>query len=56
MQNKKIYLKFLINSLIIAVVLINNQFVIAQSQTNDFKKIKIDGLAAVVGDFVILER
>ena len=55
MQNKKIYLKFLINSLIIAFVLINKQFIIAQSQTNEFKKIKIDGLAAVVGDFVILD-
>ena len=40
MQNKKIFFKFLINSLIIAFVLINKQFVIAQSQTNEFKKIK----------------
>ena len=55
MQNKKIYLKFLINSLIIVFALINKQFIIAQSQTNEFKKIKIDGLAAVVGDFVILD-
>ena len=55
MQNKKIYLKFLINSLLIVFALINKQFIIAQSQTNEFKKIKIDGLAAVVGDFVILD-
>ena len=54
MQNKKINLKFLINTLITLVFFINVQSLLAQTD-NDSYKIKIDGLAAVVGDFVILD-
>ena len=54
MQNKKINLKFLINTLITLIFFINVQFLLAQTDNNSYK-IKIDGLAAVVGDFVILD-
>ena len=54
MQNKKINLKFLINKLITLIFFINVQFLLAQTENNSYK-IKIDGLAAVVGDFVILD-
>ena len=54
MQNKKINLKFLINKLITLIFFINVQFLMAQTENNSYK-IKIDGLAAVVGDFVILD-
>ena len=54
MQNKKINLKFLINTLITLFFFINVQFLLAQTENNSYK-IKIDGLAAVVGDFVILD-
>ena len=54
MQNKKINLKFLINTLITLFFFINVQSLLAQTD-NDSYKIKIDGLAAVVGDFVILD-
>lgn len=54
MQNKKINLKFLINTLIKLFFFINVQSLLAQTD-NDSYKIKIDGLAAVVGDFVILD-
>ncbi len=54
MQNKKINLKFLINKLITLIFFINVQFLLAQTENNSYK-IKIDGIAAVVGDFVILD-
>tara|TARA_B100000242_G_scaffold294059_1_gene274488 strand:+ start:6362 stop:7756 length:1395 start_codon:yes stop_codon:yes gene_type:complete len=54
MQNKKMNLKFLINTLITLFFFINVQFLLAQNDSNSYK-IKIDGLAAVVGDFVILD-
>ena len=54
MKNKKINLKFLINTLITLIFFINVQFLLAQTDNNSYK-IKIDGLAAVVGDFVILD-
>jgi len=54
MQNKKINLKFLISKLITLIFFINVQFLLAQTENNSYK-IKIDGLAAVVGDFVILD-
>lgn len=54
MQNKKINLKFLINTLTTLFFFINVQSLLAQTD-NDSYKIKIDGLAAVVGDFVILD-
>ncbi len=47
-------LKFLINTLITLFFFINVQFLLAQNDSNSYK-IKIDGLAAVVGDFVILD-
>ena len=55
MQNKRRYLKFLINSFTTVVCFLNIHFVTAQNETDSFKRIKIDGLAAVVGDFVILD-
>ena len=55
MQNKKRYLKFLINSFTTVVCFLNIHFATAQNETDSFKRIKIDGLAAVVGDFVILD-
>ena len=55
MQNKKINLRFLINTLITLIFIINIQFLLAQTDNNNSYKIKIDGLAAVVGDFVILD-
>lgn len=54
MQNKKINLKFLINKLITLIFFINVQFLLSQTENNSYK-IKIDGIAAVVGDFVILD-
>ncbi|MEC7478657.1 MAG: peptidylprolyl isomerase [Bacteroidota bacterium] len=47
-------MKFLINKLITLIFFINVQFLLAQTENNSYK-IKIDGIAAVVGDFVILD-
>ena len=55
MQKLKITLKSLSSILIILILSFGVKSISAQDTNQNFKKIKIDGLAAVVGDFVILD-
>ena len=55
MQKLKITLKSLSSILIILILSLGVKSISAQDTNQNFKKIKIDGLAAVVGDFVILD-
>ena len=55
MQKLKITLKSLSSILITLILLVGVKSISAQDTNQNFKKIKIDGLAAVVGDFVILD-
>jgi len=55
MQKLKITLKSLTSILIILILSLGVKSISAQDTNQNFKKIKIDGLAAVVGDFVILD-
>ena len=55
MQNLKKTLKSLSSILITLILLVGVKSISAQDTNQNFKKIKIDGLAAVVGDFVILD-
>ena len=55
MQNLKTTLKLLSRVLITLILFVGIKTLSAQDSSQNFKKIKIDGLAAVVGDFVILD-
>ena len=55
MQNLKTTLKLLSRVLIALILFVGIKTLSAQDSSQNFKKIKIDGLAAVVGDFVILD-
>ena len=55
MQNLKTTLKLLSSILTTLIFFVNLATISAQDNNQNFKKIKIDGLAAVVGDFVILD-
>ena len=55
MQNLKTTLKLLSSILTTLIFFVNIATISAQDNNQNFKKIKIDGLAAVVGDFVILD-
>ena len=55
MQNLKTTLKLLSRVLIALILFVGIKTLSAQDNSQNFKKIKIDGLAAVVGDFVILD-
>ena len=55
MQNLKTTLKLLSRVLIALILFVGIKTLSAQDSSQNLKKIKIDGLAAVVGDFVILD-